>query len=343
MNRVTQSLPSAEGSAVTVACVDLLQGLEQAIFRQCSEADPHTVPPAIPASADASFQPQRDGYAPLYVELRTLGRLQVAEARTGQVMLSASGERDRPSLIAWIQLDGEGRFAHRERTLEIMTGDLCLLRSARPVQVSLNSGRLLLVAIPEAEVADRFPLWRQALLKRLPMHAGVPAIFVDAVRSLLRWQDGIDEPHGEHLADAVIDLVGAVICCAVPDSSGCMQRSLHQRQNVKRYIQRHLQDPELNAERVARALNLSVRQLHRLFADESLSLMRWIWSQRLEACHRELQRDHLGRRSLADIAFAWGFNDQAHFSRAFRRQFGISPRELRRQRQLQNLEPLVPD
>ena len=36
-----------------------------------------------------------------------------------------------------------------------------------------------------------------------------------------------------------------------------------------------------------------------------------------------------GRAHVSEIAFAWGFNDAAHFSRAFRERFGCSPRELR--------------
>jgi len=34
-------------------------------------------------------------------------------------------------------------------------------------------------------------------------------------------------------------------------------------------------------------------------------------------------------RLLVDIAFAWGFNSQAHFSRAFRRKYGQSPSAFR--------------
>jgi AraC-like DNA-binding protein len=34
---------------------------------------------------------------------------------------------------------------------------------------------------------------------------------------------------------------------------------------------------------------------------------------------------------VTDIAFSWGFNDAAHFSRAFRARFGCSPRALRAQ------------
>nr|WP_291557272.1 helix-turn-helix domain-containing protein [Comamonas sp. SCN 65-56] len=34
-------------------------------------------------------------------------------------------------------------------------------------------------------------------------------------------------------------------------------------------------------------------------------------------------------RSVSEIAFAWGFNDAAHFSRAFKNRFGCSPRDMR--------------
>ncbi|MCJ9728672.1 AraC family transcriptional regulator [Bradyrhizobium sp. PRIMUS42] len=32
---------------------------------------------------------------------------------------------------------------------------------------------------------------------------------------------------------------------------------------------------------------------------------------------------------MTDVALRWGFNDLSHFSRSFRRRFGMSPREYR--------------
>jgi AraC-like DNA-binding protein len=34
--------------------------------------------------------------------------------------------------------------------------------------------------------------------------------------------------------------------------------------------------------------------------------------------------------SITETCFRWGFNDSATFSRAFRAEFGVSPREYRR-------------
>jgi AraC-like DNA-binding protein len=36
------------------------------------------------------------------------------------------------------------------------------------------------------------------------------------------------------------------------------------------------------------------------------------------------------RRTLSDIAFAWGFSDMTHFSRVFKKMYGLLPSEYRR-------------
>ena len=186
----------------------------------------------------------------------------------------------------------------------------------------LDKARVMLVSVPEAEVADRFPLWRAALMRPIPVGGGVPAVFLDAVRSLRRWRESLNGAGSDSVADAVVDLIGAVICFAVPNDSGCVQRSLRQRERVKRFAQQNLHNPELNVELIAAGVDLSPRQVHRLFAGESLSLMRWIWSQRLEQCYRELTGDRAGQRS-ADLrlppARRWGLRVRP------RRRTGLFP------------------
>jgi AraC-like DNA-binding protein len=132
------------------------------------------------------------------------------------------------------------------------------------------------------------------------------------------------------LADAVVDLMGAVICCAVPVNSDCIQRSFYHQDRIKQFARLNLGNPELSVELIADAVGLSPRQIHRLFANEEMSLMRWVWVQRLEQCYRELVQDVSAQRTISEIAYAWGFNDQAHFSRTFRKHYGVSPRSLRR-------------
>jgi len=313
---LTRAGPSASSGTSTgtgeLACIHIVEGLERATLASCAGAGVVTAAP----------QPS--------LEMRGIGRIELVEVATAPVTLATAGHGTDAQITVWIQLSGSACIKQADRQAALGAGDLCILRSARPARAVLDAGRLMLANVPEAEVADRFPLWRAALGRRVATSGGAPAVFLDALRSLQRWRETLGDAGGDSFADAVVDLVGAVICFAVPDDSGCLRRSLEQREQVKRFARQHLGDPDLSIELIAAGVDLSPRQIHRLFANEPLSLMRWIWAQRLEHCHRELTRGEDARRSVSDIAFAWGFNDQAHFSRAFRRQFGMSPREARR-------------
>ena len=77
------------------------------------------------------------------------------------------------------------------------------------------------------------------------------------------------------------------------------------------------------------ALNCSKRHLHNAFADEQETLGQYILRQRLQACMRELKNPLHLQRTITDIAFSWGFNNGAHFSRVFREHAGLSPSQFR--------------
>jgi AraC-like DNA-binding protein len=91
-----------------------------------------------------------------------------------------------------------------------------------------------------------------------------------------------------------------------------------------------LWDPGLSPERVAKAQNVSLRYLYLLFQQQDEPIARWIQNTRLDRCKADLESLGQRTRTVSDIAFAWGFNDSAHFSRAFRRRFRVSPRQCRR-------------
>ncbi|MDR2334967.1 MAG: helix-turn-helix transcriptional regulator [Burkholderiaceae bacterium] len=98
------------------------------------------------------------------------------------------------------------------------------------------------------------------------------------------------------------------------------------------FIAAHLHDPELDVAMVANAMNMSARQLHRVFAHSDRSVSELIWECRLERAHEELLAASLRGLSVGDIAHRWGFSDQAHFARAFRARYGLAPTQYRRMR-----------
>lgn len=260
-----------------------------------------------------------------------VGRVALLKASGDSLAVGTGGSPDAARIAVLVLLEGQGSLRQGERRVALEPGDLCLLRSGRALALDVAGPyRLALVEVPEDEIVDRFPLWRAAMLTPIRGTSGAPAVFCDALRSLHRWQDSLSGAEGDHLADVLVSLIGALVCFAVPVNQDCLQQSLVRKDRIKRVVLDKLRDPDLGVETIAAAVGLSPRQVHRVFADEGTSLMRWVWVQRLEQCHRELCQVETARRSISDIAYTWGFNDQAHFSRAFRRHFGFSPRDARR-------------
>ncbi len=98
---------------------------------------------------------------------------------------------------------------------------------------------------------------------------------------------------------------------------------------VVAYIDARLQE-DLSPEIIAREAGVSVRSLYRLFEDRDKSLSKYIREQRLKKCAQQLRSADNSHENLTNIAYRWGFKDSAHFSRTFRSQYGMSPRDFRR-------------
>jgi AraC-like DNA-binding protein len=93
-----------------------------------------------------------------------------------------------------------------------------------------------------------------------------------------------------------------------------------------RFIRANLADPELTPERVAAACGISKRYLHALFRDAEATVTERIRDERLAAARDALA----GPGVIADVAYRFGFSDQAAFSRLFRRAFGQTPSAFRK-------------
>jgi AraC family transcriptional activator of tynA and feaB len=95
---------------------------------------------------------------------------------------------------------------------------------------------------------------------------------------------------------------------------------------VKAYIEANLADPELSVERIAHACSISVRGLHRHFAEDPAgSVSHYLWQRRLIRCAEALRDPSQAHRSITDVCFSYGFSSSSHFSRLFKDRFGVPP------------------
>jgi AraC-like DNA-binding protein len=150
---------------------------------------------------------------------------------------------------------------------------------------------------------------------------------------LIAASGSLDDEVSDRIADAVPHLVAAALA-AMPEASRVVpgRMDAYHLARIRGFVRDRLRHADLSPEMIARGVGLSTRRVHELFGSEPASLMRWIWQERLRRCRAELAASALRNRSVAEIAFSWGFTSQAHFSRAFRAQTGLTPRDFRRQR-----------
>lgn len=96
---------------------------------------------------------------------------------------------------------------------------------------------------------------------------------------------------------------------------------------ARRMIDCRLANPNMTSETLCKTLGVSRSRLYRIF--EPLGgVASYIRKQRLQRA-RDALCNIEDRRSISRIAEQWGFVDASAFSRAFRHEFGISPKEAR--------------
>lgn len=92
-------------------------------------------------------------------------------------------------------------------------------------------------------------------------------------------------------------------------------------------MQSHIEDP-INCESLATLAGLSHRQLQRLFKQNfGVSPANYYLQLRLERGDDLLRKTSM---DILDIAIATGFSSSSHFSRSYRRQYGLLPRARRK-------------
>ncbi|GIJ06978.1 AraC family transcriptional regulator [Micromonospora andamanensis] len=177
--------------------------------------------------------------------------------------------------------------------------------------------------------------------KKLPRHAiamsghqGIGGLLARHLGQLTGHCEQYRPSDLARLGTVTLDLLGALLAHYL-DTSNMLPPESRDRvllARVHAHIERHLGDPGLSPPSIAEAHHMSVRSLHRLFNRERTTVAAWIRDRRLERCRRDLASSLAAHRPINMIAARWGFTNAAHFSRAFRSVYDMSPHEYRRHR-----------
>jgi AraC-like DNA-binding protein len=138
-----------------------------------------------------------------------------------------------------------------------------------------------------------------------------------------------DTPFGA--VDVTLELLGAAFRAQRRSSTVAPRDQLFAR--ICGYIEARLTDANLSPKRIAEENGISVRYLYTLFSGRGMTVSGWVRKRRLLRSRAELDGADT-RASITEIAYRWGLNDSAHFSRLFKASFGMSPTQYRSSRRL---------
>lgn len=220
-------------------------------------------------------------------------------------------------------LEGEERLSFGQTDLFVGAGQLAFWDTTHPLSFQLESRLRKLTLILPSDLLHGVPdaglrAAGRVFDARAPDDGG---LLLAQVRALASLEAELSDTMQQAVLRSTLELLAATVSPQLAPATSMSERTVSR---AEAEISAHLEDPMLSVEAVAHALGISRRQLDRAFADVGQSAARSIWTQRLERCRRDLLLDPSA--SISDIAFRWGFSDAAHFSRAFRREFGNSPR-----------------
>lgn len=223
----------------------------------------------------------------------------------------------------WLEQDG--------RQVLLRPGDFAFYDGSRPHHLTFSRhwGEIIL-NIPRAGLDRELRGAGRLTATRVGCERGTGALLRGHLTGLAQELGVLRQADLVRLSQVTVGLIATAMANAHGAPAEAPRGRDHTLGRVKALIERSLDDPQLDTQRIAEALNVSPRYLNKLFEAEQTSLMRHVWARRLERCREDLTDAACAALSISDIALRWGFNDLSHFSRAFRGRFGCSPRECRR-------------
>lgn len=211
----------------------------------------------------------------------------------------------------------------------VQPGEFAIFDWESPFTLTAPAGyRAVVLQLPSEAILAPLETFRKKVSTGIRPPAGLARIVPSFFSRLADDCSRLGGPAGERVARSAVELACAAHAerlrspeVSPPRSPDFIQASL--------FAEEHLADPQLDAQRIAAAIFVSTRQLHKIFQAEGTTVSRWIRNRRLEKCRGMLTDPELHWMSVGDIGAAWGFFNRAHFSRIYRAAYGCSPRSHR--------------
>lgn len=266
-----------------------------------------------------------------------VGPLTVIDVRSAAVRLAHTRAHvrrlDMPSYILLAPLQGRMQLSVDHGVpVDVETGELCLLDHARTYQLEHGDGmRTLCVDIPRLTLDALLPAPQRAVGVRLSPRRSAVRLLTGLLRELgAELQPGATASFTPTFAQGLLGFIAEAYATepdCLPESALAARVAA-----IRARIDARLTEPDLAPRHIAQEAGISERRLRAMLSAEGEGFAAYLLGRRLERCATWLRHPQWGGLSITQIAFRAGFNNATHFGHAFRRRFGMTPRDWRADR-----------
>jgi len=231
-----------------------------------------------------------------------------------------------------LQAKGSSIFYHCGKEAHLMEGDfvLCDLGMPHLFETKEPSETIMLRMTPGV-LREYLPTPEQFCGLHLGRTVGLASTVAAMVQSLSEdVAAGLQPGYEERVARYLLEMISMSYTAGFEPILKGSAIQWQRRKDVIRYIEDNLRDPALTVAAIAEGLRLSPRYVRNIFSMSGEKVSAYVLRRRLEECARQIHDPAWNGHTLTEIAFSWGFNSAAHFTRTFRNQFGVAPRDYRR-------------
>lgn len=237
-----------------------------------------------------------------------------------------------------LQLHGRGCHKQDGRVAWLEPGDFVIYDTTRPYELLFgDSFSQLVLSLPRELVKSRLTDAERLTACTVQSRSGSGRLASAFIRQLAGQIRALGLASLPRLHATVVDLIATALAEQRREVHPALSRSRDVlTQQILQFIEDRLRDSDLSCATIAAKHRISERYLRVLFRELGCSASERIWRRRLERARQDLADPHLRHLPIATIGFNWGFKDAAHFSRAFKHQFGCTPSEMRAPQVIEN-------
>ncbi|SHL96668.1 AraC-type DNA-binding protein [Bradyrhizobium lablabi] len=241
----------------------------------------------------------------------------------------------RDDLIMIMNLQGPSVVAQRgeEIVLDERSATLGTIGEFGGILRPQTNHRSLIVNLPRAAIGPLMPNADDAVLRPI-------APDCTALRLLIRYAGAlldIDAPLQPELQRCIVDHIYDLVAAAVGGTRDAIEVArgrgipAARLSAIKSDILGNLLSRNLSIETICARHGITPRYLRMLFAGEQTTFSDFVTGRRLALVLRKLRNPDRAGHTISAVAYECGFGDLSYFNRVFRRQFGMTPSDVRAQ------------